>query len=58
MITLTEKELQEIISYIQEMPLKNGLPLLNFFNQKIAEQIPQQQIPEQQKIKGKTPVKK
>lgn len=58
MITLTEKELQEIISYIQEMPLKNGLPLLNFFNQKIAEQIPQQQIPEQQKIKAKTPVKK
>ena len=37
MITLTEKDLQELNTFIQEMPLKHGLPLLNFLNAKIAD---------------------
>ena len=51
MITLTEKEIQELSNFIQELPLKHGLPLLNFINQKIADQkkkedfiIPEQEI--------------
>jgi hypothetical protein len=38
MLTLIEKDLQELNNYIQELPVKHGLPLLNFLNSKIAEQ--------------------
>lgn len=38
MLTLTEKDLQQLNAFIQEMPLKHGLPLLNFLNAKITEQ--------------------
>jgi len=38
MLTLIEKDLQELNNYIQELPLKHGLPLLNFLNSKIEEQ--------------------
>jgi hypothetical protein len=37
MLTLTEKDLQELNAFIQELPLKHGLPLLNFLNAKLAE---------------------
>jgi len=37
-ITLTEKDLQELNNFFQEMPTKYGLTLINFFNQKIQEQ--------------------
>jgi hypothetical protein len=38
MLTLNEQDLQQLNSFIQELPLKHGLPLLNFLNAKIAEQ--------------------
>ena len=36
MITLDEKQVRELEAFIQEMPTKFGLPLLNFLN-KIAQ---------------------
>lgn len=38
MLVLNEKDLKDLNSFIQELPLKHGLPLLNFLNAKIAEQ--------------------
>jgi len=38
MLTLNEKDLQEVNNFLQELPLKYGLPLLNFINAKIKEQ--------------------
>jgi hypothetical protein len=37
-LLLDEKSLQEVSSFLQEMPLKHGLPLLNYLNAKIKEQ--------------------
>lgn len=37
-LLLDEKALQEISSFLQELPLKHGLPLLNYLNAKIKEQ--------------------
>jgi hypothetical protein len=37
MITLNETQVKELETFIQEMPTKFGLPLLNFLN-KIAEE--------------------
>ena len=37
-LLLDEKSLQEVNNYLQELPLKYGLPLLNFLNAKIKEQ--------------------
>lgn len=34
MITLTEQDLKELDKFIQELPVKFGLPLINFFNSK------------------------
>ena len=39
MLTLDKETLQELDKFIQEMPTKYGLPLLNFINGKIAEQV-------------------
>lgn len=44
-ITLDQKALSELNSFIQEIPLKYGLPLLNFINQKIQEQNKQEISP-------------
>jgi hypothetical protein len=38
---LTEEQLQQLDAYIQEMPTKFGLPLIQFFN-KIKEESEQQ----------------
>jgi len=38
MLILSEEDLQQINSFIQELPLKHGLPLFNFLNEKIIEQ--------------------
>jgi hypothetical protein len=38
MLTLDQETLKELDKFIQEMPTKYGLPLLNFINGKIAEQ--------------------
>jgi hypothetical protein len=48
MLTLDEKDLQQLNLFIQEMPLKHGLPLLNFINGKIQEQI-NKEIPQELK---------
>jgi len=46
MLTLTSETLQELDKFIQEMPVKYGLPLLNFINAKIAEQNKAPETPE------------
>ena len=38
MLTLNEKDLKDLNAFIQELPLKHGLPLLNFINAKMQEQ--------------------
>ena len=38
MLTLNEKDIKQLNEFLQELPLKFGLPLLNFINAKIAEQ--------------------
>ena len=38
MLVLTDKDLEQLNAFIQEMPLKHGLPLLNFLNAKLVEQ--------------------
>ena len=37
MLTLSEKDLKDLDTFIQDLPLKHGLPLLNFLNSKIKE---------------------
>lgn len=37
-LELNEQDLKEVNNYLQELPLKFGLPLLNFINKKIVEQ--------------------
>jgi len=37
MLTLNDQDLQQLNAFIQELPLKHGLPLLNFLNAKLAE---------------------
>jgi hypothetical protein len=44
MLTLTEKDIKELNDFLQEMPLKHGLPLLNFFNAKVTEQQKQNNV--------------
>jgi hypothetical protein len=43
-IVLDQKALSELNNFIQELPLKYGLPLVNFINQKIKEQNQQEEI--------------
>jgi len=38
MITLSEEKLKELDMFIQEMPTKYGLPLIQFINKIIEEQ--------------------
>jgi hypothetical protein len=38
MLTLNEKDLKDLNAFIQELPLKHGLPLLNFINAKMQDQ--------------------
>jgi len=40
MITLSEEKLKELDMFIQEMPTKYGLPLIQFINKIIEEQKP------------------
>jgi len=37
MINLTEKELQDLIKFIDEIPTKYGIPLVQFFNEKVEQ---------------------
>lgn len=38
MLTLNEQDLKDLNSFIQDLPVKYGLPLLNFINSKIQVQ--------------------
>jgi hypothetical protein len=45
MLQLDEKSINELNTFIQEMPTKYGLPLLNFLNTKIQEQYKKVETP-------------
>ena len=58
MLTLDEKSINELNAFLQEMPLKFGLPILNFLNTKIQEQskkvestVPEVVVEESEEIK-------
>lgn len=38
MINLTEQEIKDLMKFIDDMPTKFGLPLVQFFSSKIEEQ--------------------
>lgn len=40
-IVITQEQMKELDPFIQEMPVKYGLPLINFLNQIAQEQKPQ-----------------
>jgi hypothetical protein len=48
-VVLDEKALTELNNFLQELPVKFGLPLLNFINQKIKEQNPTEEVGEETK---------
>lgn len=37
MINLTEEEVKSLMLFIEELPTKYGIPMVNFFNPKIEE---------------------
>ena len=45
MIHLTEENLKELETFINDIPTKYGLPLLNFFNKLAQEQKPASEQP-------------
>ena len=58
MLQLDEKSINELNAFLQEMPTKYGLPLLNFLNTKIQEQskrvestVPEVVVQESEEIK-------
>lgn len=38
MLTLNEQELKELNNFLQEMPVKYGLPLINYLNARLKNQ--------------------
>jgi hypothetical protein len=48
-VVLDEKSLTELNNFLQELPVKFGLPLLNFINQKIKEQNSTEEVVEEVK---------
>lgn len=46
MITLNETQVKELEAFIQEMPTKFGLPLLNFLNKIAQEQREEEKVTE------------
>jgi hypothetical protein len=52
-IILDEKALLELNNFLQELPLKYGLPLVNFINDKIKEQQAQEAPSQPKEIKKK-----
>lgn len=42
MLTLNKQEIKEIQDYVNELPTKYGIPLLNYLNMKIQQQAPAQ----------------
>jgi hypothetical protein len=45
-IVITQEKMKELDAFIQEMPVKYGLPLIDFFNQIVREQTTEEQKPE------------
>lgn len=45
-MNLTEEHLKQLDAFIQEMPCKYGLPLLEFFGKLAKEQKPEEKLPE------------
>ena len=41
---MTEKDIKELETFIQDLPLKYGLPLLNFLNSKVKEQTEKKEV--------------
>ena len=39
-LTLTEQDIKQLVDFIQEIPTKYGMHLINYLNQKIQEQTP------------------
>ena len=37
MITLNEQEVQNLVNFVNDMPTKYGLPLINFINSKLSQ---------------------
>lgn len=37
MITLNEQEVQNLVNFVNDMPTKYGLPLINFINSKLPQ---------------------
>ena len=48
MINLSEDNLKELNAFIQEMPTKYGVPLIQFLNKLIEDQKPSAQIDHQE----------
>ena len=48
MINLSEDNLKELNNFIQEMPTKYGVPLIQFLNKLIEDQKPSAQIDHQE----------
>lgn len=53
MLTLNQSEIKEVMDYVNELPTKYGVPLLNYLNMKIQQQNPQaeQELPTEEKEK-------
>ena len=45
MLTLNEQDLKDLNAFIQDLPVKFGLPLLNFINAKIQAQNEAAKVP-------------
>jgi hypothetical protein len=44
MITINEEKLKELDIFIQEMPTKFGMPLIQFFSKLVEEQKPKEEV--------------
>lgn len=53
MLTLNQNEIKEIQDYINDLPTKYGVPLLNYLNMKIQQQNQpvQEELPKEEKEK-------
>lgn len=43
-LTLTEQDLKDLDNFFQELPTKYGLQMINFFNKRLEDQKPKEEI--------------
>jgi hypothetical protein len=43
-LTLTEQDLKELNDFFQELPTKYGMPMINFFNKRLEDIKPKEEI--------------